>query len=227
LATITNFLIGFIVTCAVVFALVALLSLLTTSAPAVQPFARRAPTSSSQQLRQDANAHFFFDRGFLFRRRCWFTATCCPPMRFDVAQFGQLASLQGQEPVSVARYGGRVWWWFENAFYWESCNYGSRDVMALVRDRQRKSAQRLDRAHMLLNIDEGRTVPTARQRREPIPREIRRVVFERDAGQCTQCGSTFDIQYDHVIPLALGGANSVENLQLLCGQCNRQKGADI
>ena len=40
-------------------------------------------------------------------------------------------------------------------------------------------------------------------------------------------GGTFDLQYDHVIPLALGGASTTDNLQLLCGQCNRQKSADI
>jgi 5-methylcytosine-specific restriction endonuclease McrA len=30
-----------------------------------------------------------------------------------------------------------------------------------------------------------------------------------------------------VIPVALGGASTVENLQLLCGACNREKGADL
>jgi 5-methylcytosine-specific restriction endonuclease McrA len=64
-------------------------------------------------------------------------------------------------------------------------------------------------------------------RREPIPQEVRRAVFERDGGRCTQCGADFDLQYDHVIPVALGGATRVDNLQLLCGECNRAKGADL
>ena len=95
-------------------------------------------------------------------------------------------------------------------------------MLALIRDRQRRSAQRLDRAHMLLNTEEGRA-PRARNRREPIPREMRRAIFERDGGQCAECGSHFD----HVIPVALGGATTIENLQLLCGDCNREKGADL
>jgi 5-methylcytosine-specific restriction endonuclease McrA len=53
------------------------------------------------------------------------------------------------------------------------------------------------------------------------------VVFERDGGQCVECGSKFDLQYDHLIPVALGGASTVDNLQLLCGECNRLKGADL
>ena len=37
----------------------------------------------------------------------------------------------------------------------------------------------------------------------------------------------FDIQYDHVIPLVLGGANTAENLQILCAPCNQAKGAAL
>ena len=99
-------------------------------------------------------------------------------------------------------------------------------MLALIRDRQRRAAQKLDRAHMLLNVEEGRA-PRARGRREAIPREVRRAVFERDGGKCAHCGSHFDLQYDHVIPVALGGATTTANLQLLCGDCNREKGADL
>ncbi|MGP7999684.1 MAG: HNH endonuclease [Streptosporangiaceae bacterium] len=37
----------------------------------------------------------------------------------------------------------------------------------------------------------------------------------------------FDLQYDHLLPVALGGATTVDYLQLLCGGCNRTKGADL
>jgi 5-methylcytosine-specific restriction endonuclease McrA len=79
---------------------------------------------------------------------------------------------------------------------------------------------------MLLNAEEGRA-PRVGGRRELIPREVRRAVFERDGGKCAQCGSNFDLQYDHVIPVALGGATTIGNLQLLCADCNREKGADV
>ena len=80
---------------------------------------------------------------------------------------------------------------------------------------------------MLLNVEEGQA-PRVRVKREPIPREMRRAVFVRDGGKCAQCGSNFDLQYDHVLPVALGGATTtIDNLQLLCGDCNRAKGADV
>jgi HNH endonuclease len=52
-------------------------------------------------------------------------------------------------------------------------------------------------------------------RRVGIPLEVKRQVWERDGGVGQRCGSTFDIQYDHVIPLSLGGANTVENLNTM------------
>ena len=216
-------LIAFVV---VAFVIVAGLSLLTIGAPATPPFARRAATSATVQLRQDPNAGFIIDRGFLFRRRFWFVGTCCTPVRIEAEQYRQLDAAQHRQPVPVARSGGRVWWWFEDGFYWESGRYGERDVLALIRDRQRRSAQRLERAHMLLNVEEGQA-PRVRGKRETIPREMRRAVFERDGGKCAQCGSNFDLQYDHVLPVALGGATTIDNLQLLCGDCNREKGADV
>jgi hypothetical protein len=208
------------------FLAVAVMSLVMMRTPVTPAFARRSPSTASVQLRQDPNAGFVFDRGFLFRRRCWFVGTCCPPTRLHVRLQEEMHAKQGSRPVFLVKSGGRVWWWFEGAFYWESGGYSERDVLALIRDRQRRSAQKLDRAHMLLNIDEGR-IARPRGRREPIPREVRRAVFERGGGKCAECGSTFDLQYDHVIPVALGGASSVENLQLLCAHCNREKGADL
>ena len=215
-----------IIACVVGFVAIAALSLVITKTPATPAFARRAATSANPQLRQDANAGFLQDRGFLFRRRIWFVGTCCPPVRIDSSHYNHFAAAQSQHPVSVARSGPRAWWWFEDSFYWESGGYAQRDVLALIRDRQRKAAQRLDRAHMLLNVDEGRQQQPQGQR-QPIPREVRRAVFERDGGQCVECGSKFDLQYDHLIPVALGGATTVDNLQLLCGECNRLKGADL
>lgn len=41
---------------------------------------------------------------------------------------------------------------------------------------------------------------------------------------CLKCGTKPAISPDHVKPLAAGGENTVENLQLLCETCNKGKG---
>jgi hypothetical protein len=97
-----------IIICVVGFVIVAILSLVLSKTPATPPFARRVPTSGNPQLRQDANAGFLHDRGFLFRKRVWFVGTCCPPVRIDGPHHSQLATAQRQRPVSVAQSGPRL-----------------------------------------------------------------------------------------------------------------------
>ena len=59
-----------------------------------------------------------------------------------------------------------------------------------------------------------------------IPGEIQREVYERDQGKCTQCGSTENLHFDHILPFSKGGSSKVtSNIQLLCAKHNLQKGA--
>jgi 5-methylcytosine-specific restriction endonuclease McrA len=46
-------------------------------------------------------------------------------------------------------------------------------------------------------------------------------------GKCACCGKPLGGKYelDHIIPLARGGSNTDDNIQLLTPKCNRQKGA--
>ena len=60
-----------------------------------------------------------------------------------------------------------------------------------------------------------------------IPHEIKQAVWQRDQGKCVQCGATSYLEFDHIIPYSKGGANTVENVQLLCRRCNLQKGDRI
>lgn len=63
--------------------------------------------------------------------------------------------------------------------------------------------------------------------RQRIPDDVRRAVFERDQGRCARCGTTDNLQLDHIYPWSRGGPDIVENLQLLCQPCNGSKGDRI
>jgi 5-methylcytosine-specific restriction endonuclease McrA len=43
--------------------------------------------------------------------------------------------------------------------------------------------------------------------------------------RCLSCGETTTLTVDHVVPIAKGGTNSIDNIQPLCGSCNSRKGA--
>jgi hypothetical protein len=63
--------------------------------------------------------------------------------------------------------------------------------------------------------------------RASIPTEVRREVWRRDEGRCVNCGSQNRLEFDHIIPVAMGGGNTARNIQLLCEECNRGKGATL
>ena len=135
--------------------------------------------------------------------------------------FREMHAAQDERPVALAERDGRRYWAFERRVYWEDAGLRGEDVLALVRERERRERRALERAHAALAGER------AQPRRQPIAREVRLAVFERDGGRCVECGGNFDLQYDHVIPFSLGGATTVANLQLLCADCNRSKGPTL
>ncbi len=77
----------------------------------------------------------------------------------------------------------------------------------------------------IIRISKRQIVPakTTSGNRTAIPQEVKSAVWRRDQGKCVQCGSNQYLEFDHVIPISLGGANSINNIQLLCRGCNSKK----
>lgn len=66
--------------------------------------------------------------------------------------------------------------------------------------------------------------------REGVRVDVRWSVLKRDRYRCVACGKSpateagVELEVDHIVPVARGGGNAVENLRTLCRACNRGKG---
>jgi 5-methylcytosine-specific restriction endonuclease McrA len=74
-------------------------------------------------------------------------------------------------------------------------------------------------ANLEAAIEYTRTGP----KRDAIPDDVKFVVWARDGGACVKCGAKQKLHYDHILPVAKGGDNSAENIQILCQSCNLRK----
>ena len=66
----------------------------------------------------------------------------------------------------------------------------------------------------------------ASKSRRSIPKSDIRKLWEKQKGKCAICGKRlhpFAFHVDHKKPIALGGSNSIRNLQLLCPECHTLK----
>lgn len=58
-------------------------------------------------------------------------------------------------------------------------------------------------------------------------KNIKEELIKENGNRCSICGKNFDddeqIDIDHIVPRALGGKDTIENLQLTCRICNRKK----
>ena len=97
------------------------------------------------------------------------------------------------------------------------------DATALLQADELKQRQVIDQARTLVALD-GQVQAGERG---SIPTAVRHLVMQRDGGACVQCGARGDLQFDHIIPVAMGGGSDPANLQILCGPCNRRKGATL
>lgn len=76
-----------------------------------------------------------------------------------------------------------------------------------------------------ITCPDPRTEQQKRQRRMYTQKE-RSIIYKKDNGKCYLCGKELlysEMTLDHVMPLAKGGADCMENLRCCCVNCNRWK----
>ena len=145
--------------------------------------------------------------------------------RWNAARARDVIARQRHTPVMLDEDESRRrrWWLFRDEVYWEEEGLHETEVKALALERLTRNDRRIKRAVAMMEQAHAFTSPA----REAIPDEVKVYVWNRDGGRCATCGSKERLEFDHVIPVALGGANTARNLQLLCEPCNRVKGASI
>ncbi len=143
--------------------------------------------------------------------------------RVHASEFASRKAQQATFPVQWARIGDRSYYEFQGKFYWDNDDLTPQQVHALLVTRNQAQQRRIERAESMVAMGEQRQSPV----RGHIADDVKQFVWARDGGKCRHCGATSELQFDHVIPVAMGGSSAPENLQILCGPCNRRKSAGL
>jgi 5-methylcytosine-specific restriction endonuclease McrA len=138
-------------------------------------------------------------------------------------RLGQMLDQSDSYPVAFALIGERRYWLFEGKWHWDNDGLNADQVYALLVTRDQRNQARINRAQSIVAM-QYTPQPTIRG---AIPDDLKQYIWTRDQGRCRACGSNVELQYDHMIPVSMGGATSHDNLQILCGPCNRRKGASV
>ena len=179
-------------------------------------------------LKRDPNGRFLCTEvGFFKKKRLWrfHSGEKRTQSKMDDGTYHSLLAYQQHTPVPVMAdvFSKKRWWMFRNDFYWEDEGYSEAEVKVLILDRTEQKKKRVQRAIARVSQSDSESSGA----RQPIPDDVKTLVWQRDGGRCIKCGSQDNLEFDHVIPLSKGGSNTARNLQLLCEKCNRSKGGNI
>lgn len=62
-----------------------------------------------------------------------------------------------------------------------------------------------------------------RVERAKVSNKMRFAIYNRDGYRCRKCGSSDNLEIDHIYPISKGGKSEFNNLQTLCHNCNSKK----
>ena len=111
-----------------------------------------------------------------------------------------------------------------------------RDKSRMNAERSKRRRENLDRENAVRRAayagDPTRYLSDSARRRARKRENGDYLVTDRDYRRilnspCAGCGSTENIEVDHIVPIARGGRHAVGNLQALCRSCNASKGAKL
>ena len=108
-----------------------------------------------------------------------------------------------------------------NGYYIKSKRavFGVKEITSIVNELKRKRGDRY------LNYDIWKSISNVE--RAKVTNRLRFAIYKRDNYRCKKCGSTENLEIDHIIPVSKGGKSTYSNLQTLCHKCNKEKGSKI
>lgn len=117
--------------------------------------------------------------------------------RVTPPQFAEAEARQKVEPVPYpVESEGKTFWHFQDRVYTDSDRLTPGQVRALILTREQRKQAQVRRAETIVALPE---VPVPQQRGS-IPPDVRQLVWQRDGARCAGCGSTSELQFDHIIP---------------------------
>ena len=153
---------------------------------------------------------------------------------FSAVCFEEYEMEQRDHPLMLGSFDSQAFWWYQDNIYVTEEDLEPDDVQALINEKENKKRSKLNKARDLQAMREedddvkpAKSGKGGKKTRKSIPEDVRHAVWRRDEGKCVDCDSQQELEFDHIIPLAMGGSNTERNLQLLCADCNRRKGATL
>jgi hypothetical protein len=147
------------------------------------------------------------------------------PLRHPVI-FSSGHDIDDPDPVAVTCDGARCMHYRGIIYSVDSDRCGDAETALRLKHHLLERKRELDRIRHEVEAFENLPM-LAGAKREQITEAVRLFVWQRDRGLCVICGRNYRLEFDHVIPVALGGSSTERNIQLLCEPCNRRKGAQI
>lgn len=138
---------------------------------------------------------------------------------FDIAKYND----SNVNPVRLDKdpdIPSKIYWFYKGKLYWENDSLDAESVKALADARESKKQRKIE-------FVKGPSKAKGKTSARFISDDVKVAVWRRDEARCVKCGSNENLEFDHIIPVALGGSSTERNVQLLCERCNREKGADL
>ena len=87
--------------------------------------------------------------------------------------------------------------------------------------------ERIDNKRGNFYLDQDIWDSICRVERAKLSNKMRFQILKRDGERCKICGSTKNLEIDHIYPISKGGKTTMDNLQTLCHNCNVKKGNSV